>query len=703
MATVRIKVGAALDPNTGAVFRPLIESAKKARAAIDGEFRQAGRSARALGPAVKDSTTKADRAIVELERQLKGLPSTLDKAGGAARQFGKEAEASFSIAKDRFAALAKEAATNSREVERSMERASAARAKALGRAGRWAATGAGQVGMMAARGALGAGRRIAGDVLSGAGVQLDIGAGVAQNVDLERRAVELSNAGYDPAGGKNGVRVDKTALVNQVREVSNYAAYDPTQAMEGLQAFVAKTGDLALGRDILKDMAMLSKASGSNLTDMVDAAGDVSNQLGKVDNKSELVSQVMRSIAGQGKLGAVEIKDMARQMAKVAGAASQFAGDRAQNIALMGAFAQEARQQGGASSATMAATSVAGMINTLKTPARVGAFAANGVQVFDKTTGAMRNPAEILIESLQKTGTNVTGFKKMWANVQGARAVEGFAGVYRSTYADTKGTEQERVAAATAAVRAEFERLTKVAMAQGEIQESFNRAMNTTESRVQLFNNQMAATAAQLQESLMPALQDLAPVVVEAAHAFAGAVELVLGKQGKSDAEKTLKDVNVMSHAMHALRPAEGNEGEQIYDPKTGTWHQRGREIDSRMPGAIGEQAAETARALDAAKAKERESRSVLGGSLGYDDSRLKLLSAAGDSNAENILNSAAQVKQLEQKLEETKLVQSALLEAIKSGTLQVKVMNPADMAPKRNVTADMSGRAPAESTVDSE
>ena len=54
----------------------------------------------------------------------------------------------------------------------------------------------------------------------------------------------------------------------------------------------------------------------------------------------------------QGKLGAVEVKDMAVQMAKLASRATEFGGKSDDTIAALGAIAQEARAKGGAANAS---------------------------------------------------------------------------------------------------------------------------------------------------------------------------------------------------------------------------------------------------------------------------------------------------------------------------------------------------------------
>jgi len=147
--------------------------------------------------------------------------------------------------------------------------------------------------------------------------------------------------------------------MSQALQVGGETGTDANAALEGLSKFVGKTGDLKLGRELMKDLAVYAKATGTELDDMTDAAADVATALPEAADKNKQVLAVMRAIAGQGKLGAVEVKDLASQMAKLAANAGQFEGSAADNIITLGAMAQESRQRGGSASASQATQSVA--------------------------------------------------------------------------------------------------------------------------------------------------------------------------------------------------------------------------------------------------------------------------------------------------------------------------------------------------------
>jgi hypothetical protein len=364
------------------------------------------------------------------------------------------------------------------------------------------------------------GVRYASDFARSAGVQLDLGGAVGKAVDLRKMASELSNSAYMPgAKGANGQRTNARELERLARDTGNMAGFDASETLGGLKDYVGKTGDLSTGRELLKEMAVLAKATGTDLSDMISAAGDAANAidetpgaLAKGESKAAKIAGLMRTIAGQGKLGAVEISNLATQMAKLSASSMAFDGDQVANLADMGTLVQMARSKGGASSATSAATSVASFVNLIKTPARMREYErATGEKVYNEDTGKFKSVEQIVLTSLKATGANPEALKKIFANAQGERAVSGFA----TTYRDAGGGE-----AGLTAVKAEFEKYRKIQMGQGEIKDSFNNRMADYDSQVTLFNNKIAEVGATLAERMLPQLNAIAPSIIKVVGSF---------------------------------------------------------------------------------------------------------------------------------------------------------------------------------------
>lgn len=557
------------------VFQPFVEAAKKARAQVQAEFDKlgatvkvsvkqstaaAGSAAGALPGQVKKGTDDAEKEYAKLAKQAEKWRQEMVRSAEKAmrdevRAQEKAAKAEYAIIEKTMRDSAAMHERGEREKTRATERESRKRAAASAATGRSNAravermnagnaqsaamglrTGLGVV-SRAGRMAIGAGAQLGGDLLHGLGVNTDPTSMFAGNVALESGASRVANAGYMAgAAGPNGQRQDAKSIAEEVRRTSIDTGMDAESGMKGLEQFVGKTGELDTGRAVLKDMAMLSRATGTEFEHMVSAAGEVSNILGDIPNKGEAIYNVMKGVAGEGKLGAVEISDLAKQMAKVASSAGQIEGDRGKNILMLGAFAQEARQHGGAASAAQAATAVSGLINTFKTPARIAEFeAATGNKVFN-SGGELRNLEDLVKEALSAKGMDPMGFKKIFSNVQGARAVEGYATIYRHAGGGKAGLE---------AVDAEMNRLKSAAMQDAEVMESFARSMKTSEAQANVFNAKMQETAQGVQDVVKPALLELAPVAVQLAQEFGGALQFMIGHNAAARAAVANAAANV--------------------------------------------------------------------------------------------------------------------------------------------------------------
>jgi hypothetical protein len=562
VAQLTIRVGAAVDRSLTEAFRPLIEAANRAKAVVEKTSVSAGAArVRAAKGAVSAEEKEYAKLVKATEKWRRDEVRAAEKAA-------KDRETAAEKASKREAALFERAA---REKARANERAMAQMARDSERAAKQnaafnatiskgvsaAARGAGGL----AKAGLGAAMGIAGDLARGAGVETSFGAMVSKNFELESKAQDLANAGFMAGDARNGMRVDRNDLVKQAFSVGKTTGMDANDAIEGLGQFVGKTGDLATGRDILEQMAKLSRATGTNLSDMTSAAGDVATALGDIPNKGQAINQIMSSFAAQGKLGAVEIKDLSAQMAKLASQAPQFEGNMADNLAMLGALAQEARQRGGAASATQAATSVSSFVSMLKTPKRAEEFEkATGKKVFNQQ-GMIRNPQELILEALRAKGMDPTGFKTIFANAQGGRAVEGFASIYRQAGGGQAGEK---------AVIAEFERLKKATIDMAEAEESFRLAMQPAKTQAEVFNQTMRETAMKVQQEVTPALIAMAPAAVAAAQGLAKAVEFFTGKSAiGSQIQSTGGNVaNVIAASRAGVKAGEVDKGQEAMNQR---------------------------------------------------------------------------------------------------------------------------------------
>lgn len=526
---LKITVGAATDASFNAVFKSIVDAQKSAQKLIDGEERSSAR--------------RSKRTLEEKLEAQKAHYKSLQAANVA--RLKNEVEAERNAARQKQRENISAADRTAREVSRIQEKAlqQAAHKNAMRQVG---GGGGGFGEFMFGSGMGGGGKRdlpyrmgywasrnfspitpmlsfahrAASSLVRGAGVNFDIGGMVGQNVANQKLATDIANSAYMPNDetGRNSRRVSGDEVYGIAKQAADANAMDRGSALTGLQAFVGKTGDLATGREIIGDMGKLARATGTDFQDMVSAAGEVANGLGNVEDKGSKVSAVMRAIAGQGKLGAVEIRDLANQMSKLASRAGEIRGDRVANIEMMGVLAQGARAGGGAANAAQATTSVGAFMDVFGKGARLKAWhnmrrdgKGGGIPTHDEHN-ALRSPQELIMDALSHTGGNTKKMNDLVGSAFARRSTRHFEKIYNATEGDNSTKLK--------AVAAEFMRMKKASMGEGEIGESFRRSMGTTEAKVQMFQNKLQDTVDKMTVSFLPALEKLEPAALKIVDAF---------------------------------------------------------------------------------------------------------------------------------------------------------------------------------------
>jgi hypothetical protein len=331
--------------------------------------------------------------------------------------------------------------------------------------------------------------------------------------------------------GAAGKRVNPAEIIKMARAAGNAAGLDPGKAIEGLQAFTATTGDLATGMSVVKDLGILARATGTDFEDMVAAAGEVSAKLGDIPNKGETVIKVMRSLAGQGKLGSIEIKHLAVEMAKMGAGAKRFdmAPDAA--IGMMGAIAQTARSSGGAKNASVAVNAAMAFVTGMTKGSTIKNLQDNNIQPFaDPGKGPgkntkLLNPEMMILAILRQSGGSQKMIGQMIKDKMAYTAVAGFADLYNKAGGGDKGLD---------AVRGEFRKYEKIAMGEGEIKDSHAASMATPEAKMQLFNNRLQEVGEKIMTAVVPALEQLAPTIIKGVEAFGQFVAWAAENPGKA-------------------------------------------------------------------------------------------------------------------------------------------------------------------------
>ena len=514
MAEIRIRIGAVVDSSVEAVFPRIEKAVSRARRAVERDFGEA------LPRSVKSGTDKAQKAFDLLAAELSGEGSKMmNPATKAVDSFAKESLSRFADIKKSFADLTRVAEREMKAQERAQRSGGMGPGEGgAGEGGRYAR----RVGYWSMRNfspvtpMLGIGRRVAGDLARGVGVDMNVGSMMQSYVSRQKLAQDIANSAYQPGeAGAAGKLQDAGAIQLAASGVAKATATDPTAALEGLQKFVGVTGDLETGRAVLGDMAKLARATGANLEHVVSASAEVSAKLGDVPNKTEAINAIMRQVAGQGQRGAVEMRDFAKQLASVAAVAPRFAGSTQQNIGEMAILLQEARQLGGAKSAAQAATGVSAFANVFDKGGASKAWRAIGVKTRDEK-GQLYSPETLILEALRHTkGDSTKMAALMGGSSMARRATRGFETIYQRAGGGHAGE---------AAVVAEFDRLRKAAMSGTQVNEAFARSMQTAEAKAKTFQNQLQDIADRTATKLLPAMERLAPKVEQMANIFGDVV-----------------------------------------------------------------------------------------------------------------------------------------------------------------------------------
>jgi hypothetical protein len=379
-----------------------------------------------------------------------------------------------------------------------------------------------------ARGTFGtAGRSLAGTVGTiGAlgGTALGLAGGFAAagairtQIDERAAASRLANQAGDP-----GL---KATLLTEAQGVKGFTG---AEALGGIEEFVTKTGDLDTARQMIGSLGQLALATGSDLGDLGATAGQAFNVLkDQIDDPVERVKELnalMRTLAQQGALGAVEIRDLAQDFGKLGAATRAFEGGSPELLRTMGAFAQIAVARGGAESSADASTAAARLASDIVEPAKRKRFKALGVDIkseIDPTK--LRDPLSIMLDVLDKTGGDVEKTSGLFG-IESAKIFKGLSATYSEAEKRQKGSGR-------GAVTAEFNRFAGANLTQADVN---NKAASRLADPDLKLKEGMKELNARIGETLIPmvlrlsdAFGRLLPMAEQTAVVFARLVEAFL-------------------------------------------------------------------------------------------------------------------------------------------------------------------------------
>jgi hypothetical protein len=501
---------------------------------VEASFNQAGRmaertgqqAAKALGGGQTDrlGALAASRAKI-LEKSLADQVKAIEKASGdeirlakkvadtKERLAGQTARAAERAARQETRDAAREIEARIKDEEKAAKKIEDSRSKFAKRAAHRATNL-----VFGRHGALGMAGSVVGDLARGAGVDFSVAGMMGRAVSNQALAMNLSNQGYLPQEkGPNGLRVSSKLIEGEARATAQATGYSTEAILKGQTKFVDITGDMAGARAAMPNIAKLAGASNTDPEKMAEAWANVSRHVGEVPNKAEKVYGLMKLIAGQGRLGSDEIKYMAPQLSKITAAADRYASkDKVKIIGELTAISQMAKAEGGAASSSQAATSVARFTDLFATPARAKAMLRGGLKEEDlyghdakgNRTG-IKDPLEIIRKGLTATGGDIIKMGSMFKSVMASRAVNSLTTAYNDAGGGKAGMD---------AVNKEFAKYGKeAAFSDDQIAENNKERMDSPATQALVFQEKLDEIGRNVEAQLLPALQQLAPIALQAA------------------------------------------------------------------------------------------------------------------------------------------------------------------------------------------
>lgn len=338
-----------------------------------------------------------------------------------------------------------------------------------------------------------------------AGTALTLGGGftIADAVRTEARdrgrAADLALAS---GGGKSAKELKERASA-----VGIQFGMSTENVLEGLDQFVAKSGDVKAGFDALSDLVELATATGADLGELSRTAGIV--QVSTGDSKATM--GVMREMAGMGRAGSVDMRELAEYASRITSGATKFSDKRSAMTAL-GAIVQQSAATGGstgAAEATEAITSLGADIYKNEKD-----FSAIGMKVRDKSGKFLKDPMEIIKESIVRTGGDEKKLQGLFG-LRSIRAVSGYADVFKRASEDAKAHGATAAGARTAgleAMDAAFKKFAKAALDEEQVKKE--AAARAAEADKQ-YESALTALREAVGTQLVPELTKLIPVVKE--------------------------------------------------------------------------------------------------------------------------------------------------------------------------------------------
>jgi hypothetical protein len=513
---IRIRVGASADRSVETVFGGIDKRALKTRDNINKALGGSGmqQSMQGIERAARRSADGVDKVWNQELAKLNRIAKAQDRL--FERVEANKVRVAERAARDRVR-LEEKAARDIEKANRDAQRRADREASSAERTRRqfaertsWRAT---KFLVPPPMGALGAGRRIAGDMLRGAGVDFSLQGSVQRAVSLQSRGIALANAERIATGSTRG----GNAYSEIARSVGEKYSVGPDKVQDLMDRFAAVSGNYKDLDQIAPQLASMATASGAqDFGAYGNAAAMVFNQLKGGPDAVGGTMAIMRGTLGQAAEGAVDPADYAKHMGRIAAGAFKFEGDRGQNVLKLSALTQLAMERGATSPAD-AARATSSFVNTFGKNARIKAFRKNDINPYtDESESTLRDPFELIKESFRKTNGNIPELSAMFMDVLGRKGVDSLGAVYKGAGGGEAGIS---------AIQKEFDRYMGAQLTKGTEDKNNADYQQSIAAKAQKFQNNLDKIVATMAEDVLPSLEKLGPSALKFAEFCASIVE----------------------------------------------------------------------------------------------------------------------------------------------------------------------------------
>jgi hypothetical protein len=529
-------------PDVGRAFKTVSDYIRTGESAgTKAQQRESQTRVKTATQEARDKIAAFKRENAERERGLKATAKASEQAAKAEQRSAERSAANMQRIRERSASMAgRFAAQEARAFERAEDaktRATEKAEKAKQRIRERSATMAGQFAAKQARDEASAGARagrdnfsrrrefastvmgagsralstVSGGIQQAATTVLGLGGGfsvadsVQRSSSLEKQAIYLANKAVLP-GGK---RASKADILSTVKATSVENGTDADQVLGAWNAYTDKTGDFEGGKKSLGFFTKLAKGTGADLEQVAKTAGILKVQNKDLDDGK--LQQLLLNTVAAGRLGSVDMPELASHAGSITKTASAYAGTQAENQQKLLGLSQIGVRTGSISEAATMLSNISG--DASKHNKAISSLL--GADTFNAKGQIAAGPDKFIADVLEKTGGNRTKIQALGFGQRSLKMFDALLPTYNSKESEilaSGGSAADARKGAKAAVLADMGQFTGATMTKESLDKDFAEVMK---SSAEQFDGAVRQLRTAVGEQLLPVFLRLVPILEE--------------------------------------------------------------------------------------------------------------------------------------------------------------------------------------------